>query len=518
VTLSGPRGRLFEALLRERGLARPAGSTRIPRRADASRAPLSYNQEGLWFLDRLYADGAHYSVPAAIRLDGNLDRAALGRALGEVTRRHDSLRTSFRLGADGQPEQVVAPPSDVQLPFRDFEGDGGAEAALRWVLQESRRPFDLESGPVFRAALLRLGADAHVLWLNMHHIVSDGWSLSIIARELLLLYERFSQGGAMELSQPLPFGDYAAWERTPVHGGDLDVKLRYWTRALEGVADRPLLAPDRPRPSTPSFEGAHVAFELDRQLAAGVRDLSRREELTPFVILQTAFRVLLLHWTGEADTVVGSALANRDLAELQGTVGYFVNTMPLRVTLGRGLSVGKALARVRELTREAAQHQSVPFQRLVAALKPDRTPGKHPLYQVVFDVLTPEHNPAYLGYGLGAPLAGTREAGSLKASPFEFDNGSSRFDLAVFVWVLPDGIRGTAEYSKDVFERATIQSLIDRLQLVISEMTADLTDPLDVMLERLGERLRDAERQRAQAYRATLGGKLRSIRRRPVRA
>jgi alpha-ketoglutarate-dependent taurine dioxygenase len=507
MTLSGPRRQLFEALLRDRGLAAAGPASRIGRRADASRAPLSHNQEGLLFLDQLHAGGAHYSVPAAVRLEGSLDHAALERALRQLLRRHESLRTSFRRrDHDREPEQVIAPATPLDLSLKVVGLGRSTEAALHWVLEESRRPFDLESGPVFRAELLRLREDMHVLWLNMHHIVSDGWSLSIIARELFQFYELFRRGEPVHPAEPVQFGDYAAWERQPARGEELAHGLRFWIRSLDGATDRPLLPSDRPRPQIPSFEGAHLGFELDRDLVERVRHLGAKEQLTPFVILQTAFRVLLLHWTRERDTVVGSALANRDSAELHDTVGYLVNTMPLRVGLEPARSVRRALAEMRELMLTVAEHQSVPFQMLVAALRPDRSPGSHPLYQLVFDVLTPEHNPAYLGYGLGAPLGGARETGSLRLSPFEFDSRGARFDLAVFVWVLPNSIRGTAEYSTDLFERATIQTLVETLNLIVREMTVDLDIGLDALLERLEIRVRDHESRRARAYRETLGG------------
>ncbi|HEX2081440.1 MAG TPA: amino acid adenylation domain-containing protein, partial [Longimicrobium sp.] len=475
---------LFEAptvaeLARRVEAVRRAGAPRLPPIVAVERGgplPLSSAQERLWFLHRLQPESAVYNVPAALRLDGALDAEALERALGGLVRRHEALRTTFR-ELDGAPVQVVAPFAGFHLPVEDLtplDQAAREEVAARRTAEDAARPFDLQAGPLFRASLLRLGAEEHVLLLCMHHVVCDEWSLGVLFPELAALYAAFRDGVASPLPEPaVQYADYAAWEREQLGGGVLDAQLAYWKTALAGAPALLELPADRPRPAAQTYRGARERFELPAALLERLEALARAEGATLYMVLLGAFQALLARTTGSDDVVVGSPMAGRARRELEDVVGFFVNTLALRTDLSGDPSFREVLRRVRAVTLGAYEHQDLPFERVVEAVQPERSLGHSPLVQVMFV----QQDAGRAGGGLeGLQLRRLEVEGS----------ETSKFDLTLFVEPHPDGIRGAVEYGTDLFDRATIQRMAGHLARVLEQVAADADLRLSA-LELLGE-------------------------------
>ncbi|HST60111.1 MAG TPA: condensation domain-containing protein, partial [Longimicrobium sp.] len=349
--------------------------------------PLSFAQERLWFLDRLEPWSATYNLPVAWRLAGGLDEAALERAVGEIVRRHQALRTVFG-EENGSPVQVIAPFGGFTLPVEDLSelGDPDREAAVRQRAgEEARQPFDLAAGPLFRAVLLRLGAEEHVLLLSMHHVVSDGWSMGVLFRELSSLYAAYREGRESPLRElAVQYADYAVWQREQLDGETLDRQLSYWRERLAGAPSLLELPTDHPRPAVQTFQGAHEQVELSGELLERLQALGRSEGATLYMTLLSAFQVLLSKYSGSEDVVVGSPIAGRTRKETEELIGFFVNTLVLRTDLGGDPSFREVLGRVRGATLGAYEHQEVPFEKLVEELQPERSMSHSPLFQVMF--------------------------------------------------------------------------------------------------------------------------------------
>ncbi|HST60355.1 MAG TPA: amino acid adenylation domain-containing protein [Longimicrobium sp.] len=443
-------------------------------------APTSFAQERLWFIDRLDPGSAVYNVPVAWRLEGALDEAALERSLGEIVRRHEALRTTFT-EVDGSPVQVIAPFGGFALPVEDLSGPGEGDrdaGVRRRASEEARRPFDLAAGPLFRAALLRLGAGDHVLLLTMHHIVGDGGSLGVLYRELPVLYEAYHEGA----ESPLPdvggqYADHAVWQREHLRDGALQGKLAYWR---ERLADAPALLElptDHPRPAVQTFRGAHERIELPLELLERLQALGRSEGATLYMVLLSAFQVLLSRYSGSEDIVVGSPTAGRTRKEIEETVGFFVNTLVLRTDLSGDPSFREVLRRVREVTFGAYEHQEVPFEKLVAELRPERSLSHTPLFQVMFALQNAVER------GLALPGLEVSEAGAELAS--------AKFDLSLMPKATAQGLRVGLNYSTDLFERGTALRMLGHLARVLEQVAADA----DVLLSEL-ELVGEAERAR----------------------
>jgi amino acid adenylation domain-containing protein/non-ribosomal peptide synthase protein (TIGR01720 family) len=411
---------------------------------------LSFAQERLWFLDRLAPGRATYNLPAlAFRMRGTLDGTVLRRTLDELARRHESLRTTFP-EVDGRPVQVIAPPGPVPLPLVDLSSlppDARETAARALIQAELARPFDLARGPLTRAFLARLAGDEHVFLLTQHHIVSDGWSVGILQRELAALYTAFSEGRPGLLPEPsLQPADVARWQRDQLEGDALTRLLAWWKERLGESLSLLELPADSPRPAAQSFRGGHIRFAPGRKVAAALRELAARERITPFITLLAAFQALLCRVTGQTDALVGFPVAGRTRQELEDLVGLFVNTLAVRTRAGDDPTFFELLRRVRGDVLDAMEHQELPFERLVDELQPDRALSHTPLVQALFNFLQ-------------APAGELRLPGLTLTLEETGGTGTAKFDLLLTAEDNPAGMSATFEYNRDLFEPPTVQRL-----------------------------------------------------------
>ena len=346
--LSPAKRTVLQQRLKEKGLDSLLKQI-IPRRATPDSPPLSFSQQRLWFLDQLEPGSAVYNVPGALRLRGSLDVGALEQSLHEIVRRHEALRTTFSM-VEGEPVQVISP--SVSVPFHvmdltEYPESEREEEARRLASEEARRPFDLTQGPLLRSTLIRLDKEDQILALTLHHIVSDGWSMGVLHRELSVLYRAFTNNETSPLADlPIQYPDFAVWQRERLKGAELERQLSYWKEQLEGPPGVLNLPTDRPRPAVQTYRGARRSFELSKELTERLKALSRREGVTIFMTLLAAFQTLLYRYTRQEDVVVGSPIANRNRTEIEGLIGFFVNTLVLRTDLSGNPSFRVVLHRV----------------------------------------------------------------------------------------------------------------------------------------------------------------------------
>jgi amino acid adenylation domain-containing protein/non-ribosomal peptide synthase protein (TIGR01720 family) len=444
----------------------------IPAVARDTKLPLalSFGQERLWFLEQLEPGGAAYAIPAALRLEGPLVIDALQRAIEEIVRRHETLRTTFS-SIEGQPVAVVHEAARVPLPFTDLSLLPPEEREIsmrREIAIDSRRSFDLAAGPLLRARLLRLAPEEHVLVSAMHHIVSDGWSSNVFARELGVLYDAFAAGGSSPLpALPIQYADFAAWQRGALGGDALDRQLAYWKKRLAGAPAAIDLPTDRPRPPVPSLAGSWRRFTLSPELSAALRDLAQREGVTLFMLLLAAVDVLLARASGQDDIVVGSPIAGRTRPETEPLIGFFVNTLVLRAEVTNDAPFRALLAQVKATCLAAYAHQDMPFERLVQAISPERDPSRSPLFQVLFSLQN-------AGREGGA-------ASSVRRRGMAVDSGTSKFDLTVAMADGPSGIYGVIEYATDLFDARTIDAMGAHLDVLLAGIVADPAQPIGAL-------------------------------------
>ncbi|HEX8338672.1 MAG TPA: amino acid adenylation domain-containing protein, partial [Pyrinomonadaceae bacterium] len=420
--------------------------------------PLSFAQQRLWFLDQLEPGDATYNIAAAVTLEGPLNVAALEHAFNEVVRRHEVLHTTF--GTATSPAQFIHTARPLPLPLLDLGGLPPAEReaeVARLKREEAARPFDLGGGDLLRTRLLRLGPARHLLLFAIHHIVGDEWSLRVLVGELAALYEaHLSQRAAPLAELPIQYADFAHWQRRRLESGLLQEQLSYWRQRLDGAPHVLELPTDRPRPPVRRSRGAHETFELPHGLLRRLRELGRRENVTLFMTLLAAFETLLARYTGETDIVVGTPVANRNRAELEPLVGFFVNTLALRTDVSGDPTFRELLARVREAVLDAYANQDVPFELLVETLRPERDLSRTPLFQVMFVL---EDEPASR-----LELPGL----TLKVEPLT--NGTSKFDLTVFVG---ESGRCAVEYSTELFDAATVRRLAGHFRALLEGAAAN---------------------------------------------
>ncbi|HEX8244764.1 MAG TPA: amino acid adenylation domain-containing protein, partial [Longimicrobium sp.] len=452
---------------------RTAAPAELPPIAPAPRQgpiPLSFAQQRLWFLEQLRDLGSTYHLRAGRRLRGALDGAALARALDDVVARHEALRTTFAQ-VDGVPEQRIAPAdAGFALARHDLAGRADADVALQALMAaEARAPFDLEHGPLIRGHLVRLSADDHVLLLAMHHIVGDAWSLGVLFGELSALYAAHREGGDAQLPAPaVQYADYAAWQRRWVEGDVLQAQADYWKRTLTGAPELLELPTDRPRPARMDHAGAMLRLELDAELTAGLKALSRRQGTTLYMTLLAGLAAVLGRLSGQDDVVIGSPVAGRGRQELEGLIGFFVNTLALRVDLSGAPTVAELLGRVRERALAAQQHQDIPFEQVVDLVDPARSLSHTPLFQAV---LAWQNTPPGAGMSLpGLEVDAVAAGGS---------QGQAKFDLSLNLRETGNGIAGEVTYSTALFDRATVERWMESLRRVLAGMAADERRPVE---------------------------------------
>ncbi|HEU5138275.1 MAG TPA: amino acid adenylation domain-containing protein, partial [Steroidobacteraceae bacterium] len=429
--------------------------------------PLSHAQQRLWFVDRFEAAGAAYHIAGALKLDGPLDSRALRSALNAIIQRHEILRTTF-VQRDGNPVQVISPAAPFALKEVDLSTHAPAARAATFeehAAEIATTRFDLSIGPLIRGRLLQYGDQEHVLLIAMHHIVSDGWSLGVLMKELGVLYSAASEGSG----DPLPplaiqYADYAAWQRNGAQREAEHTQLKYWREQLAGMPTLLELPSDRLRPPVQSFRGGSIPFVMDETATARLNELSSQHDVTLFMTLYAGYALLMSRLSGQGDIVIGSPLANRPREEVEPLVGFFVNTLPLRIRVDDDPSVRELLARVKEMTLAAYGHQHVPFEQIVEAVRPPRSLSHSPLYQVS------------LTWG-NTPNSHFTLPG-LKLSRVEVPHDTSQIDLSLILREEDGRIIGNAMYAADLFDRSTVERWMRHLQTVLAEMVKDAAQPV----------------------------------------
>ncbi len=463
--LSGEKRRLFDLYLQKEGVTFSELLIVPQEKRGSDHFPLSFAQQRLWFLDQLEPGNPLYNNPAAIRFTGPLDRAALEQALNEIVGRHEILRTTFTM-VSGQPVQVIAPKLILTLPVVDLRTKPEVERedeVMRLATEEARKPFNLSEGPLLRVILMKLAEEEHVVLLTMHHVVSDGWSVGVLIREVAALYEAFTSCAPASLPElPIQYVDFAVWQRKWLTGKRLDEQLTYWKQHLAGAAPTLELPADRPRPAAQTYRGATRFFNLPVDVFRALKELSRQNDATLFMTMLAAFQTMLYRYSGQEDFCVGAAVANRNRVETEGLIGFFVNMLALRCDLSGDLSFRQLLERTRETALGALAHQDLPFEMLVEELQPQRNRSHTPLFQVIFDLNN------------AAPGAmGALKLANLKAEALQVEAGVAHADLVMSLMENGDALSGKLRYNTDIFDAATIERMLEHFQVLLIGIAAD---------------------------------------------
>lgn len=483
-SLSNDRQKLLELLFERRN--RDTQEIRpYPRTTDSSGRvllPTSWAQQRLWFIDQLEGTGTAYNVPVVVRLHGNLDQKALQAALCALVQRHEVLRTII-VNVEGEPRQEIAASGRFELQSIDLSGiveSDQAQVRLQKIA-EAQMPFDLRLGPLIRGRLLKLRPDEHVLIITMHHIVSDAWSMNVMLQELAELYSAYSEGSSDPL-QPLPvqYADYALWQRQWLQGPILDKQLSYWRGRLADAAPELELPTDRGRPAVQGYRGQSFEFVLDSSQSAEIKTLARRHGLTLFMVFYAGWAILLSRLSGQEDIVIGTPVLNRPRPELERLIGFFVNTLALRIEVSPDMQLTDFLQHVKEVAIGAFNHQDVPFEHLVEALRPERSLRCHPIFQVMFALQSAPQSELNF-HGLSAA----------------FEDGvdeTSKFDLLLLLEERGDQIKGRVTYDTELFDRITIERTIACFIVLLKSMTVAEQSPIaNLPILPLSERRRGIE-------------------------
>jgi len=434
----------------------------IPKRQISNNIPLSFSQKRLWFIDQLYHGSSFYNIPIAFHIKGQLNITALGQSLNAILKRHEIWRTTFKL-INGEPVQEIAPDLTWDLPIINLEhlsNENWESEVKQLAAKEVTKPFNLAKGLLVRATLLHLNEEEHVLLVTMHHIITDGWSCGVFLRELSTLYAAFSTNQPSPLPElPIQYADFAIWQRDRIQGEFLASKLKYWKQQLSGELPVLQLPADRPRPSVTTFAGAKQYFTFSTTLTNALKQLSKREDATLFMSLLAAFNILLYRYTHQEDILIGSPIANRNRAELEGMLGLFVNTLVLRNNLSGNPTFRELLHRVRQVTLDAYAHQDLPFEMLVEELQPERNLSQNPLYEVMFVLQNTPKN--------------VQEVSGLTLRTLDFDSGTSQLDIFLSMFESQEGLTGCLEYNTDIFDAATISQFINNYQTLLENILAN---------------------------------------------
>ena len=456
-------------------------ATKIPLRADQSIAPLSLAQESQWLLQHLQPENTVLNTFRAMRVARALDHEILERALSEVVRRHDVLRTNFRV-IDGVPMQVIRPAEPVSVGMVDFSGLPAAEREaefVRWSRKRTVEPFDLAAGELFRADLVRMGAEDHVVFFNLHHIICDGWSLGVLVRETMALYNALSKDKPSSLPPlAVQYGDYAAWQRSKLQADTVDKQMAFWRERLAGAPTSTDLPFDHPRPPDRSFRGKRRGVTLDRPLVSRLRLLCQREQTTLFILMMSTLATLIHRYSGATDIVIGTPVANRGFREIEPLVGLFINTVAFRFDLSGDPTFKELLARVRTEAMEFFSNQDVPFERVLNDLGIRREKDRSPLFQVMLAMQPPR---------------AASVSSEIGVDPAVLTPRGSKFDMTLVLWESEDGdVGGIIEYATDLFEPDTIERLFRHFVTLLEGIAAN-------PLQRVSElpMLSDEERRQA---------------------
>jgi amino acid adenylation domain-containing protein len=449
---------LLEQLLKKRGFDLPADNT-IQRRKKFSPCALSFAQQRLWFLHQLDANSSAYHVFAAFLLKGELKVDALSRSLNRIIERHETLRTSFGM-REGRPCQLIATTAPLGLRIEDFSKLELAErelAAVALARAEAERPFDLRQAPQLRVRLMRLSEREHVLLLALHHIVCDGWSMEVLFSELELFY---NSGIAAEVEElPVQYADYALWQRDQLQDVELEKQLDYWREQFRGELPVLELPADRVRPAVQSYRGGVERRQLSGELLASLEQLGQQHGATLFMVLLAAFQILLSRYTGQDDIVVGTPVANRQRAEVERLIGFFVNTLALRSKVRGEQTFVELLAQVKETCLEAYAHQDLPFEKLVEELQPERNLSHSPLFQVMLTMRSDQRRPLRLR--------------GLDATPLSLDQSTAKFDWLLYTFVNESGLQTALEYNSDLFDRTTATRVLAHYEQLLQGVVAN---------------------------------------------
>jgi len=422
----------------------------------AAPLPLSYAQQRLWFIDQLEPGGTSYNVHGAVEIDGPLDTQELKKSLQEIVRRHESLRTRF-VPDEGGPRQLIDVEAGIDLPVIDLSSlpaNEREQETKKLAHSAMSEPFDLTRGPLIRVKLLRLEAQRHVLLLVMHHIISDGWSIGLLEREVSALYGAFAAGQPSPLPElPIQYADYSVWQKKYLSSEVLEKKLEYWKQQLAGLETLELPT-DRLRPAVKTTNGAAIPLNLPAELTGKLKDLARQETATLYMLLLAAFQVLLFRYTDQADVAVGSPVAGRTRSETESLIGCFINNLVLRTDLSGDPAFTQLLQRTKEVTLEAFAHQDVPFEKLVETLQPERNLARTPLFQVMFVLQNAPRSDLQFG------------AAKVKTLPIE--TSTTKFDLTLVLGETSCGMDGLLHYNTDLFEAATIERMAGHYQTLLA--------------------------------------------------
>ncbi len=467
-----------------------------------SKLPLSFAQKRLWFLDQLVPNNPFYNVPAALRLTGALNLVALKQTFNEIVRRHEVLRTNL-IVVEGEVVQFIAPSLTISIPvidLRELPAATRETEAENAIAQTALKPFNLSTDPLLRVTLLQLDDAEHILLINMHHIISDGWSIGVLIKEIGALYTAYSYsyqnplpvngegaGGGVLPKLPIQYADFAHWQRQWLQGEILENQLSYWRQKLDNISLLNLPT-DRPRPAVQSYQGASQRLQLSKSLSEALETLSQQEGVSLFMTLLAAFKILLYRYTQQEDITIGSPIANRNRSEIEGLIGFFVNSLVLRTDLSGNPTFREVLQQVRSVALAAYAHQDLPFEKLVEELHPERHLNQNPLFQVVFAVQN-------------APIAAL-ELPELTLRPQHIDIKTTRFDLEFHLWERAsgngfwvnssEGISGLIVYNIDIFDDATISRMIGHYQNFLENLVTNLDKniaELDILTEAEQEQL-----------------------------
>ena len=463
--LSPRKKAILDALLEKEGMS--STEDKIPRRRESGPAPLSFSQQRLWFFDQFEPASFVYNVLTPVSLRGNLDVSALEEAFNHLVRRHEALRTTFEL-REGQPVQIIGQQQSIPIRRLDLSHHARPEQKeqVHAVFNdETCRPFDLKKGPLLRITLVRMAAEEHALLLAMHHIVTDGWSMNVLVREAVALYAMYSAGRAPDLPPlPIQYADFAVWQRNWLQGEVLEQQLAYWKQHLGAKPAVLELPTDFPRPAVQTYRGANFIFPFSPALSQSLKTFCRAQQATMFMVLLAAFNVLFHRYAGQQEIIVGSPIANRNRKELEGLIGFFANTLPMRTNVSGELSFREVLARLKEAALGAYAHQDLPFEYLVEQFHPERSLSHSPLVQVMFN--------------FEPTIPQMAEMPGLSASLMDYNNKSAKFDLTLFARDHGTEIFGTLEYNVDLVTSETIERMSGHLLTLLSGIMANPDQPI----------------------------------------